>query len=44
MTKQTESKAHKAKRYVSPQLKKLGNVRQLTLKSGSNTDGLGGFI
>lgn len=30
--------------YKSPKLKVLGNVKKLTLKVGSNTDGLGGFL
>lgn len=30
------------KAYKAPQLKVLGNVKKLTLKTGSNTDGFGG--
>jgi hypothetical protein len=30
--------------YQAPKLKKYGNVSTLTLKSGSNTDGLGGLV
>ena len=30
------------KAYKTPTLKVLGNVKKLTLKVGSNTDGLGG--
>lgn len=30
------------KAYKTPKLKTLGNVKKLTLKTGSNTDGLGG--
>jgi len=30
------------KAYKAPQLKILGNVKKLTLKTGSNTDGFGG--
>jgi hypothetical protein len=29
--------------YKSPRLKTLGNVKKLTLKSGSATDGFGSF-
>lgn len=32
------------KAYYKPQLKTLGSVKQLTLKVGSNTDGLGGHL
>ena len=34
----------KKKAYKTPKLKALGSVRKLTLKTGSNVDGLGGFI
>jgi len=30
------------KAYQTPKLKVLGNVKKLTLKTGSNTDGFGG--
>jgi hypothetical protein len=30
--------------YKSPKLKTLGNVKQLTLKSGSAADGFGTFV
>ncbi len=30
------------KAYKTPKLKVLGNVKKLTLKTGSNMDGLGG--
>ncbi len=29
------------KSYLSPKLKVLGNIRKLTLKTGSSTDGFG---
>ncbi len=32
------------KAYKTPTLKVLGNVKKLTLKTGSNVDGLGGFL
>lgn len=32
------------KTYTKPKLKVLGNVKKLTLKVGSNTDGMGGFL
>lgn len=31
------------KAYKTPKLKVLGNVKKLTLKVGSNTDGMGAF-
>ena len=31
------------KTYKAPKLKVLGNVKKLTLKSGSNVDGMGSF-
>ena len=31
------------KTYKTPRLKLLGNVKKLTLKVGSNTDGMGSF-
>ncbi len=33
----------KKKAYTAPQLKVLGNVKKLTLKSGSAVDGFGTF-
>lgn len=44
MIKNVQNKQHTSakKAYRKPQLKTLGSVRQLTLKIGSNTDGLGG--
>ncbi len=32
------------KTYQKPELKTLGSVQQLTLKMGSNTDGMGGHL
>ena len=32
------------KAYKTPKLKVLGNVKKLTLKVGSNVDGMGGFL
>ncbi|QIP15393.1 hypothetical protein G8759_23560 [Spirosoma aureum] len=32
------------KAYKTPKLKVLGNVKKLTLKTGSNTDGFGGHF
>ena len=32
------------KAYKTPKLKALGNVKKLTLKVGSNVDGMGGFL
>ena len=34
----------KKKSYQTPTIKTLGSVRKLTLKTGSNVDGLGGFM
>lgn len=34
----------KKKSYQTPAIKNLGSVRKLTLKTGSNVDGLGGFM
>ncbi len=31
------------KTYTAPKLKKYGNVSKITLKTGSDTDGLGGM-
>jgi hypothetical protein len=39
-----KNNTQKTKRtYIKPKMKKLGSVKQLTLKSGSNTDGFGNF-
>lgn len=38
ISNQTQKKA-----YQAPKLKKYGSVSKLTLKSGSDTDGLGGM-
>ncbi len=32
------------KAYQAPKLQVLGSVKKLTLKMGSNADGMGGFI
>ncbi|WP_198045092.1 hypothetical protein [Spirosoma montaniterrae] len=32
------------KAYKTPKLNVLGNLKKLTLKTGSNVDGMGGFI
>ncbi len=32
------------KMYKTPTLKSLGSVKKLTLKMGSNVDGMGGFV
>ncbi len=32
------------KTYKAPKLKSLGSVKKLTLKVGSNVDGMGGFV
>lgn len=37
----TTAKPKKA--YRTPELKRVGSVKKLTLKTGSNTDGFGGF-
>ncbi|WP_461150055.1 hypothetical protein [Spirosoma pulveris] len=42
--KQPSTATPKPKRaYKSPKLKTLGNVKKLTLKTGSATDGFGSF-
>lgn len=45
MTKplQNPATAKPKKTYHAPRLRKLGSVKKLTLKTGSNSDGFGGF-
>lgn len=46
MTKKPNHTAQPApkKAYQTPRLKKLGDVRKLTLKTGSDADGFGGHF
>ncbi len=41
--KKSNPKETSKRTYSTPKIKKLGSVRQLTLKTGSNTDGFGNF-
>lgn len=44
MTTITQPKKSTRKTYQQPEIKNLGSIKKLTLKMGSNTDGLGGHI
>lgn len=43
-TKRTIAAPAAKRAYKAPNVKTLGNVKKLTLKTGSNTDALGGHL